>query len=114
MVQLGPLIEREAVRIFDIGREAGLGVVVGEDDRQLPRDLGGPGLDGLQPGEQLARVELDRRQSGIIEGRRRLLIDPAATDQVIDEALDAPPFLAPSGAAGSELAASNRSRSPVS
>ncbi len=108
-VQLGPLIQRHAVRIRHIRNE--VAKIVAQDPLQLGADRGSLPFQIGQPGKILAFVEFDGRQARVEKVRGLLLEITLAADGQVDEGADAPGFGAdPRFPRGSDFAADEGSQ----
>ena len=87
VIQLGPLIERHALRIRDVRLETR--GVLGEHALELFANIRGRGLELIEPGELRARIELARRQLREIQESRLGREDAAPAEERVDAMVEA-------------------------
>ncbi len=87
MIQLGPLIERHALRIRDVRFETR--GVLGEHALELFANIRGRGLQLIEPGKLRARIELARGQLREIQECRLGREDAPLAEECIDAMVEA-------------------------
>src|SRR5262245_60988785 len=86
VIQLGPLIERHALRISDVGFQARS--VLGEHALELLANIRGCSFELAEPRKLRARMELARRQLREMQETRLRRVDAAAAEERVDAVVE--------------------------